>query len=150
MPASKKVPRSDGETKTKNVTGPTRKLSRREERTKEIREALFKAAFQTVGEFGYAGSTVQLITRRARVANGTFYNYFSSQNELFERLLPELGERLRDFVDKQIRDAADAADVERIMLRGNDIEAPTAASRSAAEEIRRPAADVDGSATTSS
>lgn len=118
MPASKKVPRSDGETKTKNVTGPTRKLSRREERTKEIREALFKAAFQTVGEFGYAGSTVQLITRRARVANGTFYNYFSSQNELFERLLPELGERLRDFVDKQIRDAADAADVERIMLRG--------------------------------
>lgn len=95
-----------------------KKGSRREERTKEISDALYRAAFRIVGEFGYSGSTIQMITRRARVANGTFYNYFSSQNELFERLLPELGEQLRAHVDHMLDAAADPAEVERAILRG--------------------------------
>lgn len=100
----------------KEVTG--KKLSRREERTKEIADALYRAAFQIVGEFGYAGSTIQMITRRARVANGTFYNYFPSQNDLFEKLLPELGERLRAHIDRTLDEASDLAGIEQAILRG--------------------------------
>jgi len=94
------------------------KLSRREVRTKEISDALYRAAFRIVGEFGYSGSTIQMITRRARVANGTFYNYFPSQNELFERLLPELGERLREHVDRMLDNASSASEAEQTILRG--------------------------------
>lgn len=96
----------------------SKKPSRREERTKEISDALYRAAFRIVGEFGYAGSTIQMITRRARVANGTFYNYFPSQNDLFEKLLPELGEQLRAHVDRMIDEAAGPAEVEQAVLRG--------------------------------
>lgn len=94
-----------------------KRMSRREERTKEISDALYRAAFQIVGEFGYAGSTIQMITRRARVANGTFYNYFPSQSDLFEKLLPELGERLRAQIDRTLEAAADPAAVEQALLR---------------------------------
>jgi AcrR family transcriptional regulator/acyl-coenzyme A thioesterase PaaI-like protein len=95
-----------------------KKRSRRQDRTQEISDALYRAAFQVVGEFGYSGSTIQMITRRAKVANGTFYNYFPSQNDLFEKLLPELGEQLRAYIDGMIEKAPDPASVERAILRG--------------------------------
>lgn len=103
---------------TVSAAAAAKKPSRREERTKKISDALYRAAFRIVGEFGYAGSTIQMITRRARVANGTFYNYFPSQNDLFEKLLPELGEQLRAHVDRMIDEAASPAEVEQAILRG--------------------------------
>ena len=39
-----------------------------------------------VGELGYAGASVALITARADVAQGTFYNYFESRQDLLDQL----------------------------------------------------------------
>lgn len=69
------------------------------------REALIDAAVQVVGDHGYAGATVTAITRRAGVAQGTFYNYFDSREDLFDRLLPALSRRMID----RIREAERAA-----------------------------------------
>lgn len=63
---------------------------------------LIAAATQIVGLEGYANASVAKITARARVAQGTFYNYFESQQDLFDHLLPELGQQLLDYIRKRL------------------------------------------------
>jgi len=79
-----------------------RRKATREEKSERIRKELFRAAAEIVGEVGYAGASITLITQRAGVAQGTFYNYFESRQDLLDKLLPELGEEMR----VHIRDAA--------------------------------------------
>lgn len=83
-------------------------LSRAEQR-QITRQALIDAASHVVGEQGYAGATVSAITRRAGVAQGTFYNYFQTREDLFDQLLPALTKKMFDHV----RDAAAGAKTSR-------------------------------------
>jgi AcrR family transcriptional regulator len=62
------------------------------------RKALIDAASDVVGQHGYMGATVTAITRRARVAQGTFYNYFESREDLFQQLLPALTRTMFDHI----------------------------------------------------
>lgn len=64
----------------------------RAERSDQIRDDLFRAAAEVVGSNGYLNAMINLITQKANVANGTFYNYFESQQDLFNQLLPKLGD----------------------------------------------------------
>jgi AcrR family transcriptional regulator len=63
----------------------------RDERSRLIREALFRAAAEVVGEKGYQDASITLITQRAGVAQGTFYNHFESRQDILDQLLPALG-----------------------------------------------------------
>lgn len=63
-------------------------------RVDQTRRDLFQAAAAVVGEIGYEAASISMITRRAGVASGTFYNYFVSRQELFDQLLPAVGEQL--------------------------------------------------------
>lgn len=72
----------------------TQKSVTRAERSEEIARTIFAAAFHVVGREGYAEASVSKITARAKVASGTFYNYFESRQDLFDQLLPTLGEQL--------------------------------------------------------
>ncbi len=82
------------------------KLKRtRSDKSEETRRALFDAAVQVVGDEGYASASVDRIVARANVAKGTFYNYFQSQQDLFDQLLPNLGERLLDYIRTQMDDS---------------------------------------------
>lgn len=47
------------------------------------RELLQEAAFELFLEQGYAGTTVEHITRRAGVSRNTFFNYFSAKGDVF-------------------------------------------------------------------
>lgn len=58
------------------------------------RRALFAAAARVVGRKGYENASIAEITRLAGVANGTFYNYFTTRQELFDELLLVVGEQL--------------------------------------------------------
>jgi AcrR family transcriptional regulator len=64
------------------------------EKSEATRQALLDAATRVVGRDGYAGASIGKVTAAANVAQGTFYYYFDSQQELFDCLLPTLGERL--------------------------------------------------------
>ncbi|MGV2980896.1 TetR/AcrR family transcriptional regulator [Camelimonas sp. ID_303_24] len=75
------------------MSGETRKRTRREKQSDTL-EALVSAAIQVVGNEGYAAASITKITALANVANGTFYNYFDSRQDLFDQLLPIAGERL--------------------------------------------------------
>ncbi len=60
-------------------TGPS---SRRERRSGELRERLFRSALALFGKKGYADTTVEDITEAADVGKGTFFNYFPSKEHI--------------------------------------------------------------------
>jgi AcrR family transcriptional regulator/acyl-coenzyme A thioesterase PaaI-like protein len=75
---------------------------RRADKLQETRRRLIEAAAKIVGAQGYANASVAKITALADVAQGTFYNYFASQQDLFDHLLPELGGQLLDFIRERV------------------------------------------------
>jgi len=77
------------------------------------RRALLNAAIAIVGQHGYAAATVAKITAQAKVANGTFYNYFSSQQDIFDQLLPFLRETLLAHIKAQVPESATGVARER-------------------------------------
>jgi AcrR family transcriptional regulator len=56
--------------------------SRRERRSAEIRERLFRSALQLFAQKGFAETTVEDITEAADVGKGTFFNYFPSKDHI--------------------------------------------------------------------
>lgn len=56
--------------------------SRRQRRSAEIRERLFRAALALFGTKGFAETTVEDITEAADVGKGTFFNYFPSKDHI--------------------------------------------------------------------
>lgn len=64
-------------------------------RGRATRQALLDAAEEVFGEGGYARAAITEITRRAGVAQGTFYVYFASKQAIFEELVRHLGRSLR-------------------------------------------------------
>ena len=56
--------------------------SRRERRSEETRERLFRAALDLFAEKGFAETTVEDITEAADVGKGTFFNYFPSKDHI--------------------------------------------------------------------
>ncbi|HYL84790.1 MAG TPA: TetR/AcrR family transcriptional regulator [Candidatus Angelobacter sp.] len=55
---------------------------RRQRRSAEIRERLFRAALQLFGQKGFGETTVEDITEAADVGKGTFFNYFPSKDHI--------------------------------------------------------------------
>ncbi len=62
--------------------------TRRQRRSAEIRERLFRAALTLFAEKGFQETTVEDITEAADVGKGTFFNYFPSK----EHVLAAFGE----------------------------------------------------------
>ena len=55
---------------------------RRQRKSAEIRERLFRAALAVFAEKGFAEATVEDITNVADVGKGTFFNYFPSKDHI--------------------------------------------------------------------
>src|ERR1700756_1380567 len=68
--------------------GHTGVASRRQRRSAELRERLFRSALELFASKGYAETTVEDITESADVGKGTFFNYFPSK----EHILMAFGE----------------------------------------------------------
>jgi AcrR family transcriptional regulator len=92
---------------------PGRSLTRAE-KTEVTQRALYDAAVKVVGKSGYVEASIAKITQEANVAQGTFYNYFSSQQELFDQLLPLIGQRLVDRIREARAHDPDPVERERI------------------------------------
>lgn len=91
---------------------------KREEKAGATREALLKAAEEVVGEVGYANASIALITQRAGVAQGTFYNYFGSRQEILDALLPTLGKAMLNHIKKFALGGHSFAELEEGSFRG--------------------------------
>lgn len=80
----------------------------RANRAQETGRRLIDAAAKVVGAEGYSNASVAKITALADVAQGTFYNYFASQQDLFDHLLPELGGEMLDFIRERVKGIEDS------------------------------------------
>ena len=82
-------------------------------RGEATRRRILDAAEEIFGEMGYYEASVSEITRRAGVAQGTFYIYFHSKRETFVELIEDIGTRLRTATSEAIQDAPDRIEAER-------------------------------------
>jgi AcrR family transcriptional regulator len=77
---------------------------------------ILDAAREEFSERGFSDSSIVGITQRAGVALGTFYTYFNSKEAVFQALVRDMSEQVRDNVAPAFRDASDAIDGERRAL----------------------------------
>lgn len=82
-------------------------------RGEATRRRILDAAEDVFGEMGYYEASVAEITRRAGVAQGTFYIYFPSKHEIFAEVVKDMGKRLRLVTRRAIADASDRLEIER-------------------------------------
>ena len=80
----------------------------REQKKVVYRKAILEAAKQEFIRKGYKDASIAAIMEAAGLGVGTFYNYFSSKEEILMQLLANL---LREVTDKlaQMKDAGEAA-----------------------------------------
>src|SRR6266700_3532625 len=64
------------------LTNSAAKPGRRQRRSSEIRERLFRAALDLFANKGFVETTVEDITEAANVGKGTFFNYFPSKDHI--------------------------------------------------------------------
>jgi AcrR family transcriptional regulator len=69
-------------TKSPTPSARGQNLDRRQRRSEETRERLFRAALKLFADKGFAETTVEDITNVADVGKGTFFNYFPSKEHI--------------------------------------------------------------------
>jgi AcrR family transcriptional regulator len=77
---------------------------------------LLDAAGLEFGEKGFHEASITAITRRAGTALGSFYTYFQSKEEIFQALVADLSERVREAARQAVPAEGDALEVERAAL----------------------------------
>jgi len=82
-------------------------------RGEATRRKLLEAAEAEIGENGFARSSVASITKRAGVAQGTFYLYFPSKKDALVELVRHMGHSLRGALAKAIVGAPDRIEAEK-------------------------------------
>src|SRR5260370_37052260 len=65
-----------------NPLASTSSSDRRQRRSADIRERLFRHALELFAQKGFAETTVEDITEAADVGKGTFFNYFPSKDHI--------------------------------------------------------------------
>lgn len=96
---------------------PAKPRMRRADKLAATRRQLMAAATEIVGAEGYDNASVAKITARARVAQGTFYNYFASRQDLFDQLLPDLGTQLLERIRARLAGCEEGLKREEIGFR---------------------------------
>lgn len=87
------------------------------ERGRATRRALLDAAEAVFEEFTYDRAAVSEITRRAGVAQGTFYVYFPDKEAAFVELVRDLNHDLRRTIAEAVEGISDRLEMERVGLR---------------------------------
>lgn len=85
-------------------------------RGEQTRQKLLAAAEAEFGEKGFHTASVSSITRRAGVAQGTFYIYFSSKEEILRELVRHMSRKLRHTLTEATHGITDRMEVERVGL----------------------------------
>lgn len=80
------------------------------------RQAILEAAEEVFGELSYDRASISEITRRAGVAQGTYYLYFQDKRAAFVELVHHLNHDLRLAIRTAIADLDDRIEMERVGL----------------------------------
>lgn len=77
------------------------------------RARLVEAAEEVFGEVGFDQASVAEITRRAGVAQGTFYLYYPSKKDIYSELVRKIGHDLRRFTSEAVAGLTSRMEIER-------------------------------------
>ncbi|SEO67050.1 DNA-binding transcriptional regulator, AcrR family [Salinihabitans flavidus] len=94
-------------------------MGKREEKATATREAIFRAAAIIVGRHGYAKASIARIAEEAGVSHGLIYQYFRDQQDLFDRLLPHVGEEMLRHIAQRAGRSETVEERERLGLEAN-------------------------------
>lgn len=83
-------------------------------RGERTRRKLLEAAEREFGANGFHATSIGEITRRAKVALGTFYVYFDSKDEIFRGLVDHMGRTTRSWLAERIGTATNRLEAERL------------------------------------
>ena len=86
-------------------------------RGQRTRQKLLDAAEEVFGERGFDSASIVEITRRAGVAQGTFYVYFPDKRAVFIELVQALSQMLRQQTAKAVAGIEDRLEVERVGMK---------------------------------
>ncbi len=89
------------------------KRAPRTDRGSRTRGRLIEAAEQVFAERGYHDASIVKITEAAGVAQGTFYLYFASKQEIFDELVIDLNHRVRQAMAEASSQGTTRSDAER-------------------------------------
>jgi len=82
-------------------------------RGEQTRRRLLEAAEEVFGEMGFRRASISEIVRRAGVAQGTFYLYFDSKEDIFRALVRYMSHELRKFIATAVAGLQDRLEIER-------------------------------------
>jgi AcrR family transcriptional regulator len=82
------------------------------------RRRLLEVAESVFAELGYHDASIVKITEAAGIAQGTFYLYFSSKEEIFEELVRDLNRRVRHAMAAGAERGRTRAEAELLGFRG--------------------------------
>jgi AcrR family transcriptional regulator len=83
------------------------------ERGRATRQAILDAAKTTIAEFGYDQASVAEITRRAGVAQGTFYVHFEDKSAVFAELVRQVNHDVRKLTAEAAAEGRTRFEMER-------------------------------------
>lgn len=86
-------------------------------RGEATRKAIIDAAERVIGSKGYYDASIGHITSEAGVAQGTFYIYFKTKEEVFSELVLEMGRMLRFTLSEATQGIEDRLEAEKAGLR---------------------------------
>ncbi|KAB2851508.1 MAG: TetR/AcrR family transcriptional regulator [Hyphomicrobiaceae bacterium] len=86
-------------------------------RGKRTREKILAAAEREIGSRGFADASISSITAAADVAQGTFYVYFRSKEDVMRELVLRMGRRVRRHLSLAIAKAPTRLEAERQGIR---------------------------------
>lgn len=78
------------------------------------RQKLLDTAEDIFGKKGYFNTSIVDITQQANVAQGTFYNYFSSKQIIFEELVKQLSSDFRNEIRLEVAKATNSKEAQMI------------------------------------
>ena len=96
---------------TPNTSADAPQKSLRVRKAEQTRRRLIEAARDQMSEGGPESVTIQTITLKADIGQGTFYNYFASRDEVIDAVILEVVEALGRRLDALTADMKDAAEI---------------------------------------
>jgi AcrR family transcriptional regulator len=82
----------------------------------ESKKRILTAAIKIFSEYGYKGTSMRMIARRAHISVGGLYLYFKSKDDLYLTLIKTRLEDLADKTREALKDVRDPAEAMRTFL----------------------------------
>jgi len=106
---------------------------RRERKKRELHARVYETARQLFLERGFEATTVAEIAEAADVAQGTFFNHFSSKQAVLGEITSEVSDHLRGMVDDQLARSVSA--LERITGFADSVASQLSHARGLARDV---------------